>query len=127
MATIRRKSPEIVIKRVYEEMTVEDGYRVLVDRLWPRGIKKEAAHVDLWAKELAPSTELRKWFNHEEAKFAEFRQKYLAELAGKHDTILEMFSSASGKQITLLYAASNVACNHALVLRDFLSGLVKSL
>src|SRR5690242_19724858 len=74
------KKPQIAIKRVYNEHEPKDGARVLVDRLWPRGISKERAHIDVWLKELAPSNELRKWFGHEPEKFAEFRRRYEAEL-----------------------------------------------
>jgi len=122
MATSKHETHDIVIKRVYEPVDSGDGFRVLVDRLWPRGMKKEAVHIDLWAKDVAPSTELRKWFNHEELKFTEFRQKFLAELAGKKDAVRELLTSAESQRITLLYAANNLNVNHAIVLRDFLLG-----
>ena len=77
----------IRLKRVYDESSSEDGQRVLVDRLWPRGLKKEAARVDLWVKDLAPSDELRKWFGHDPGKWDEFRKRYYAELGGKADQI----------------------------------------
>lgn len=122
MATSKHETHDIVIKRVYEPVDSGDGFRVLVDRLWPRGMKKEAVHIDLWAKDVAPSTELRKWFNHEESIFTEFRQKYLAELAGKKDAVRELLTSAESQPITLLYATNNLNVNHAIVLRDFLLG-----
>ncbi|QEG36890.1 DUF488 domain-containing protein [Bythopirellula goksoeyrii] len=122
MATSKHETHDIVIKRVYEPVDSGDGFRVLVDRLWPRGMKKEAVHLDLWAKDVAPSTDLRNWFNHEESIFREFRQKYLAELAGKKDAVRELLTSTESQRITLLYAASNINVNHAIVLRDFLLG-----
>lgn len=77
----------IQIKRVYEEYAPSDGYRILVDRLWPRGLTKDRAHVDEWAKDIAPSNELRQWFHHEQSNFAEFKTKYLQELQGKKDLL----------------------------------------
>ncbi|TWU27905.1 DUF488 domain-containing protein [Bythopirellula polymerisocia] len=107
-------------KRVYDAVDADDGFRVLADRLWPRGLKKEDAHVDLWAKELAPSTELRKWFNHKAEKFTEFREKYLAELADKQNTVAKIVELADSRRVTLLFAARDPACNHAIVLREVL-------
>ena len=115
------RSRAIKIKRIYDPPAEDDGFRVLVDRLWPRGIKKEDAKVDLWAKQLAPTTELRKWFDHEPAKFGEFRSRYMKELDSNADALLQIINGAGHSAITLLYAARDTACNHALVLHERLS------
>jgi uncharacterized protein YeaO (DUF488 family) len=103
------------IKRVYEPATKEDGKRILVDRLWPRGISKEKAKLDLWLKEIAPSTELRKWFNHDPKKWAEFKKRYVAELKKKKDLLNQI-----PKNATIIYAAKDEKHNEALVLKNFL-------
>ncbi len=111
----------IQIKRIYEEPAEGDGFRVLVDRLWPRAMSKERAALDRWAKSVAPSTELRKWFNHRPDRLAEFRQRYLAELeanAGEIDDLLAAHRESRRNAMTLLYAAKNPVCNHALILRE---------
>ena len=113
--------PIIVLKRAYAEPARGDGARILVDRLWPRGIKKEDLHLDAWAKTLAPSPELRKWFAHDEAKWPKFRKRYRAELAasGATKTIRDLLASAKrAKTITLLYGAKDQKHNEAVVLRD---------
>lgn len=112
----------ILIKRVYEEAEPDDGMRVLVDRLWPRGIKKEKAAIDLWLKEVAPSNELRQWFQHEPEKFPEFRQRYEAELhtAEKQDELAKLHQYAEQGPLTLIYAARDSEHNNAVVLRDVL-------
>jgi uncharacterized protein YeaO (DUF488 family) len=113
--------PTIVLKRAYEEPARGDGYRILVDRLWPRGISKEDLHLNAWAKSLAPSTELRKWFAHDEAKWPEFRKRYRAELAqvGATKIIRDLLAGAKpAKTITLLYGAKDREHNEAVVLRD---------
>jgi len=110
----------IHIKRIYEPDSKTDGYRILVDRLWPRGIKKEDAHIDKWMKEIAPSTELRQWFHHEEGNWAEFRKKYNTEL--KASPAVEELRSCihEHKTVTFLYAAKDEEHNHALVLREYM-------
>ena len=110
----------IATKRVYEAAEPEDGLRVLVDRLWPRGFTKEEAAIALWLKESAPSTNLRKWFNHEPARWDEFRARYREEL--EHSRVAEEFRQLSGKhsKISLIYAAKDPEHNHAVVLLDFL-------
>jgi uncharacterized protein YeaO (DUF488 family) len=113
--------PTIKIKRVYDPPTKDDGFRVLVDRLWPRGVTKEYAALDLWAKEIAPTTELRKWFNHEPDKFDEFRSRYLKELDSNTNALRLVLKGARSKSITLLYASHDATCNHADVLHDYLS------
>lgn len=111
---------EIVLKRIYEEALPTDGYRILVDRLWPRGISKETARIDEWNKDVAPSTALRKWFNHEPEKWNAFSEKYLAEL--RANNAAETFWKAHEKQekITLVYAAKGEKHCHPLVLIKYL-------
>ena len=108
------------IKRIYEEPSDADGYRVLVDRLWPRGISKKAAHLDEWCKDVAPSTEARRDFGHDPARFGEFKARYRAELAasGAAGALVERL--ADQPVVTLLYAAHDPRFNHAVVLQEFL-------
>jgi len=110
------------VKRIYEPAADDDGFRVLVDRLWPRGMPKEGAAVDLWLKEAAPSTELRKEFNHRPERFADFSDRYRQELDDNPavDTLLEL--AAGHPRVTLLYAARNTEANNAQVLLDYLRG-----
>ena len=110
----------IKIKRAYEPIEKSDGFRILVDRLWPRGIKKEDAHFNVWLKEIAPSNELRKWFNHEPEKWEEFRKKYIAEL--KISPALEELLALVKQHttITLVYSAKDEKYNQAMVLKDYL-------
>lgn len=110
----------IQIKRIYEDYADADGYRILVDRLWPRGISKEAAHVDEWAKEIAPGNELRKWFNHDPARFAEFKTKYKHELQEKKDLLAAIKKKAQHQRVTLLYGAKDEIHNQAQVLLELL-------
>ena len=112
------------IVRVYDIAPAEPGYRVLVDRLWPRGVLKEALHPDIWAKDIAPSTELRKWFGHDEARFDEFARLYRTELNTNPEAERFRMSIAQrlkADDVLLLYAAKNPNCNHAIVLRDWLN------
>ena len=117
--------PAIHIKRAYEPHAKTDGFRVLVDRLWPRGIKKEDAAVGEWAKDLAPTNELRKWFGHDPERWKEFQQKYKAEL--KNNPAVNSFVDAhkNEKTITLVYSAKDEAHNQAVVLQNYLSHLFK--
>jgi len=110
----------VKIKRIYESYSKDDGYRILVDRLWPRGIKKENSHIDKWLKEIAPSTELRKEFNHMVDKWEKFKIAYHSEL--KNSTAVDelLDDIKNHKTITLLYAAKDEEHNHALVLQDFI-------
>ncbi len=117
--------PVIQIKRAYEPQQEQDGYRVLVDRLWPRGLKKEDAGVDEWAKELAPSDGLRKWFGHDPALWAEFKRKYKAELKVNEAADEFVRTHKDKKKITLIYSAKDEKHNQALVLQEYLSGLFK--
>lgn len=114
---------QILMKRVYDELDKKDGYRILVDRLWPRGVKKEDLPYDLWAKEITPSSDIRKVFNHEEEKFAEFKQNYLYELNENDeiDSFLETISEKlETKNVTLLYAGKDEKINHVVILKDWL-------
>ena len=108
-------------KRIYEDPSQNDGLRILVDRLWPRGISKENAQIDHWQKELAPSGELRKWFNHEPKKWVSFKRKYIKELRQHKDLVDDFITLIKGEhEITLLYAAKDVKHNQAVVLHEFL-------
>lgn len=111
---------DLRIKRVYDPVDSEDGFRVLIDRLWPRGLSKEKVKLDLWLKEIAPSTELRQWFNHDPAKWPEFRQRYFSELDSREEEVKEIRARAEKGRVTLLYAARDTEHNQALVLRDYL-------
>ncbi len=110
----------IAIKRAYAAPDEDDGYRILVDRLWPRGLGKDAAHVDLWLKEIAPSPALRVWFGHDPARFAEFRRRYDAELKSNTAAVAQMDRILAQTPVTLVYAAKDETHNHAIVLKNFL-------
>lgn len=112
---------ELSIKRVYLPPAADDGKRVLVDRLWPRGLSKHEAAVDVWLKDVAPSTALREWFGHDPAKWEEFRKRYLAELAN-NAAVTELRALATAGRVTLLYGAHDEAHNQARVLLELLSG-----
>ena len=111
---------KIQIKRVYEPAAKADGFRVLVDRLWPRGVTKAEAAIDLWAKDVAPSTELRKWFSHDSQRFDEFTKRYKEELRASEAAIAQMVSAANRARITLIYAARDPKVNHAAMLMRYL-------
>jgi uncharacterized protein YeaO (DUF488 family) len=111
----------IRIKRIYETVAEEDGFRILIDRLWPRGIKKEKAKIDMWLKEVAPSNELRKWFSHDPEKWEEFKKKYAEELASKQELLKKMRQIEKEKgTITLLYSARGTEHNNAVALKIIL-------
>ena len=111
----------ITIKRVYEKSAKDDGWRVLVDRLWPRGMTKEAAHLDAWMKDVAPSDALRKWFGHEPEKWPAFQRKYRVELAKKKELLAELKKmSKEHATLTLLFGAKDTEHNEAVVLADML-------
>jgi uncharacterized protein YeaO (DUF488 family) len=112
--------PAIKLKRVYDKPATSDGYRVLVDRIWPRGVSKKAAAVDLWAKDLAPSTELRKWFGHDPERWAEFAKRYRAELKPRRDAVAELRATCRSRRVTLLFGAADVRHNQAVVLKRIL-------
>ncbi len=112
----------IALKRAYDEPAESDGTRVLVERLWPRGLSKERAHIDLWLKEVAPSTELRRWYGHEPDKFAEFRRRYESELAGEpaRTAVNKLRDMAEHGKVTLVFATHDTELSNAAVLRDYL-------
>ena len=113
-------------KRIYEPAQDADGLRILVDRLWPRGVGKESARVDLWIREAAPSSELRKWFGHDVSRFAEFQKRYWSELADSaahKEAVHTIQLRALSQPVTLLYAARDSLHNNAVVLLDFLNSL----
>jgi uncharacterized protein YeaO (DUF488 family) len=107
-------------KRVYEKAEPSDGYRVLVDRLWPRGVSKERARIDEWARELAPSSDLRIWFGHDPDKFDEFRRRYRVELRAHADKLADLRRRARGDRVTLVYGARDTQHNDAVVLVELL-------
>lgn len=112
----------IRMKRIYEQLGDNDGYRILIDRLWPRGLSKENAHVDLWLKEIAPSTELRKWFQHDPEKWKEFGERYRKELSEEMELLRQIKElEKEHGQVTLLYAGKDEAHTHALVLMKMLN------
>jgi uncharacterized protein YeaO (DUF488 family) len=112
------------IKRAYDPASEEDGQRILVDRVWPRGVSKERASLDRWAKELAPSTELRKWFSHDEKKWDEFTQRYTDELARQEAGLKEIAKSARNGAVTLVYGSRDEEHNQAVVLKAVLDRLM---
>ena len=118
---------DIRLKRAYEPASPSDGYRVLVDRLWPRGVSKKRAKLDEWLKELPPSTELREWFGHEPSRFPEFRRRYIGELRRQRVQLTELRRRAREGTLTLVYSAHDSEHNDAVVLAEVLRrGLPKS-
>jgi uncharacterized protein YeaO (DUF488 family) len=115
-------STGIAIKRVYDAPEKADGFRVLVDRVWPRGVSKKKAAVDFWMKEIGPSTELRKWFGHKPERWDEFRKRYHDELKEKRDLLDQLRAHAEKGRLTLVYSARDEARNQAMVLREVLGG-----
>jgi len=117
---MKKQNPPIRIKRVYDPPEVSNGTRVLVDRLWPRGVRKENAGLICWLKEIAPSPGLREWFGHDPKRYGEFARRYEAELAGNKNEVGRLEDLVKQGPVTLLYAAHDEAHNHALVLADYL-------
>jgi uncharacterized protein YeaO (DUF488 family) len=111
---------KIVTRRIYDDLAGEGGYRVLVDRLWPRGLRKKQVHVDLWLKEIGPSDALRKWFGHEPARWEGFKRRYFHELDKEHDFVDRLLAGAGGKTIVLLYGAKDTEHNQAVALKQYL-------
>jgi uncharacterized protein YeaO (DUF488 family) len=110
----------VQIKRVYEPASSNDGYRVLIDRLWPRGVSHQNAKLDEWVKELAPSTELRQWFGHDPERFEEFRRRYIAELRDQRSRLTALRWRARDGRLTLVYSAHDTEHNDAVVLAEIL-------
>ena len=115
----------IYTKRVYEPISKDDGVRVLVDRVWPRGMSKERLKIDLWLNDAAPSTALRKWFAHDPYKWKEFKKRYFSELETKQLEIQQFLELAANGPLVLLYAAKDTNHNQAVALKEYLSSLVK--
>ncbi len=119
-----KKNISIQVKRIYESPSAEDGFRILVDRLWPRGIKKEKANIDLWLKDIAPSDSLRKWFNHDPEKWEEFKKRYCKELIGKQEFIDLLSQHLKKGKVTFLFSAKDEVHNNAVALREYLLSLL---
>ncbi|HEY9165098.1 MAG TPA: DUF488 domain-containing protein [Candidatus Kryptonia bacterium] len=118
----KQRAAVLKTKRVYEPRSEDDGFRVFVERLWPRGVTKEKAAIDLWMKEIAPSPELRKWYHHDQEKWKEFAARYRSEIHKKKELIESLKERLSDGNLTLLYASREKVFNSASVLRDFLLG-----
>jgi uncharacterized protein YeaO (DUF488 family) len=118
----RRQPSALKIKRVYEEAGREDGFRILVDRLWPRGLAKERAAVDLWLKEIAPSDDLRKWYGHEPEKWPGFKKRYFSELRGHRELVETIMTKARKGPLTLLFGSKEERYNNAVALKEFIEG-----
>ena len=116
----RISARNIKIKRAYDKPAVEDGLRILIDRLWPRGLTKNKAAIDFWFKEIAPSTKLRKWFSHDPDRWSEFRRRYIGELKAHVSQVSEIRKLARNGPVTLVYAAHDESHNDAVVLRHIL-------
>ena len=110
----------IRLKRVYEQPKRGDGYRVLVDGLWPRGVNRETARIDLWLKEIAPTRELRNWFGHDSKKWSQFKTRYFRELNKNSEAVAGLAKKAENRRVTLLFAARDVNHNNAVVLTAYL-------
>lgn len=121
MARRRNGAANVRIKRAYETFADEDGYRVLVDGLWPRGISKARLRADAWMRELAPSAELRTWFGHDPSRWPEFQKRYRKELSEKRELLDELCERAKRGRVTLLFGAKDEAHNNAVVLKDVLT------
>ncbi|MEP2828139.1 DUF488 domain-containing protein [Parvibaculum sp.] len=113
---------KLQVKRIYEEKERGDGMRILVDRVWPRGMTKEAAALSAWHKDVAPSAELRKWFGHDPARWEEFKKRYRRELDENEEKVASLKKELGDRRATLLYGARDEAHNHAFVLADYLRG-----
>ncbi|ARB93327.1 DUF488 domain-containing protein [Legionella longbeachae] len=111
----------IQVKRIYEESSESDGFRILVDRLWPRGIKKTEANIDLWLKDIAPSDSLRKWFNHDPMKWIEFQKRYAQEIIDKQEDIDIILKEGKKKKVTLLFSSKETEHNNAVALLNILT------
>ncbi len=110
----------IRVKRIYEAPEKDDGFRALVDHLWPRGMKKENARIDRWFKEIAPSDDLRKWFGHEPEKWEEFKRRYFEELGARREALSDLIKIAGKGTVTLLFAAKNEKFNNAVALKEYI-------
>jgi uncharacterized protein YeaO (DUF488 family) len=116
----------IFIKRIYDPPDEKDGYRVLVDRLWPRGIKKEHARIEEWIKAIAPSNELRKWYSHDPEKWSEFKRRYFKELEDYSQEVEQLAKRASQATVTLLFSSKETRLNNAVALKEYIETTFKS-
>ena len=121
----QRRASSIAIKRAYDKPSPQDGVRILIDRLWPRGVSKAKLKVDAWPRELTPSTALRKWYGHEPSRFAEFRRRYRAELGEHKDQLDVLRAMVKGRSATLITATREVDLSHAVVMREMLQQKTK--
>jgi uncharacterized protein YeaO (DUF488 family) len=110
----------LAVKRVYEPSSPRDGFRVLVDRLWPRGLTKQDARIDLWAREIAPSTGLRQWYQHDPEKWPEFRRRYFAEIDAHPDLVKELLARARRGRVTLVFGSREAKLNNAVAMQEYL-------
>ena len=115
-----RRNATIRLKRAYEPPADDDGTRILVERLWPRGVSKERAAIDLWVKELAPSAELRKWYSHDQTRWVEFRRRYLTELEHNGEAVRDLKRRLEEGPVTFVYAAKDEEHNSALILKEYM-------
>jgi len=115
----------ISLKRVYEKPSTNDGKRILVERLWPRGLKKDEAKIDEWLREAAPSTELRKWYGHDPAKWSEFKERYWKELDKKQDIVSKLAKESQEKKVTFVFAAKEQQYNNAVALKEYIETRLK--
>ncbi len=115
----------ILLKRVYEKTITEDGKRILVERLWPRGLKKEEAKIDEWPKDIAPSPELRKWFSHDQSKWNEFKKRYWKELEAKPDLVSKLVEECRKSKVTFVFASREEKMNNAVALKEFIENRLK--
>jgi uncharacterized protein YeaO (DUF488 family) len=121
----KRRALSIAIKRAYDKPSPQDGVRILIDRLWPRGLSKAKLKIDAWPRELTPSTDLRKWYGHEPARFAEFRRRYRAELAARVKELGALRAMVRGRAATLITATREVDLSHAAVMREIMQRKTK--
>jgi uncharacterized protein YeaO (DUF488 family) len=115
----------INVKRVYDQVDTKDGFRILVDRLWPRGLSKEGAKIDLWLKSVAPSNDLRKWYNHDHEKWPEFKKRYFAELDSNEESVKELVIHVRRGRVTFLYSSKETEYNNAVALKDYINSVLK--
>jgi len=111
---------DIKIKRIYDEADSEDGFRILIDRLWPRGLSKTDAKIDLWLKSVAPSNDLRRWYNHDHDKWPEFKKRYFKELASNEESVKELLAHLKRGRVSFLYSSKELNYNNAVALRDYI-------
>lgn len=116
---------KIKIKRAYESPSDDDGYRILVDQLWPRGISKKKAKIDFWPKELAPSTELRRWYGHDPEKWSEFKSRYFAELDGNPELVNEFLEYVRKGTVTFIYSSKEQRLNNAVALKEYVESSIR--